>query len=119
MRLSAEETPRLKTKFWVDALLRRGGLLGLALFVVKKGDEEAGALLLKQNFLGSGFTVLAQTLSEHGEKAWFRATGSDPISEEQANAYINRQVSRDSDLWVIEIEDKEGRLPFDDPLLES
>ena len=39
------------------------------------------------------------------------------LASPQADAYIARAVERDPDLWVIEIEDRNGRNPFDGKLI--
>ncbi len=108
---------RLKAKLWITATVRACQAQGMTATVVRKGDEDAGAVLIKQNLRGGGFRVLTQVRTAEGNLAWLRGTGPDAVTEQQADAYIARQVDRDWDLWVIEIEDRDGRLPFTGTLL--
>ncbi len=39
--------PRLKAGFFVRALIRRAEVAGASAYVVRKGGEEAGAVILK------------------------------------------------------------------------
>jgi len=105
--------PRLKSKLWVQAAIRACTVQAIPAMVAHKGDPDAGAVLIKQNLLGGGFVVLTQIRRGDGQPSWLRGTGPDPVDEAKAEAYISRQLTRDSDLWVIEVEDKAGRLPFD------
>jgi GMP synthase (glutamine-hydrolysing) len=104
---------RLKSKLWIQAAVRTCQSQGITATVARKGDEDAGAILIKQNLGGGGFRVLSQIRSTEGSPAWLQATGAEPIDEIKADAYLARQIDRDWDLWIIEIEDRQGRLPFD------
>lgn len=104
---------RLKTELWVQACVRRGNIDGIAVMVVHKGDPTGGSVLVKLNRFEHGCTVLAETRDAAGARAWIRGTGPEPVEESVADAYIARNRQYDPDLWVVEIEDRAGRLPFE------
>ncbi len=101
--------PRLKTGIWVSALLRRCSAAAAFAAVVRRGDNTSGSVLVKVNRLDGSAYVLSPARQVTGEGFWMRGTGPEDVPETDADAYIARSVSFDRDLWVIEIEDKEGR----------
>ncbi len=109
--------PRLATRLMVQALVRRCSIAGLAATVARRGDEDRGAMLLKVNRFDAGVTVWTQTRIPDGTAAWMRGTGPDPVAETISDAYVERQVKRDPDLWVIEIEDRQSRFTPDGKLV--
>jgi hypothetical protein len=108
--------PRLKAGIWVKAYMRRAELNGAAVYVVRRGDADAGTVLLKVNRLGVGCMVFTPTTGMDGNREWLRATGPGPVPEADADAYIARQLKYDPDIWVIEIEDRDGRHFLDEPV---
>ena len=110
--------PRLRSQLRIQAALRLCEAQGRMATVARHGDDDAGAILVKQNLRGAGFRVLAEVRDKAGERAWMAGTGPAAVAESAADAYIARQLDRDSDLWVIEIEDAGGWLPFTEKLLE-
>lgn len=109
---------RLPTDLWVRAHLRRCFATGIAAYVVRRGDQHGGTVLLKLNRLDQGCDVLSQTRDLDGRLGWMPAFATGPVSESEADAYIARAVQRDPDLWVLEIEDRDGRHPFEGPILK-
>ena len=108
---------RLKTKLAVQAAVRLCTVRAIPVAVTRRGDEDAGTILVKLNQLDRGCTVLVETRAPDGARAWMKGTGAEPVSEEAADAYIARHVKRDPDLWVVEIEDRGGRSAFDGRIL--
>jgi hypothetical protein len=98
----------LSTDVWVSALIRRAELGGAFATVARKGDARAGAVLVKlYNPVSREVRVFAQALSGTGETVWMQPAAAD--SEADIDAFIRRQSGYDPDLWVIEIEDRQGR----------
>jgi len=110
---------RLRTEIWVQAAVRRANAEGGIVTVVAKGDPTSGSVLVKVNRFADGCEVLAETRDAAGERAWYRGTGAAPVDEPTADAYIERARRRDPDLWVVEVEDRTGRLPFAGKVLET
>lgn len=105
---------RLPTHLLVTGQLRRCNDAGVPAFVVKKGEKMGGLVMLKLNLLGPGCRVLVQQRDLDGNLGWMTVLGGEtPAEETEADAYIARAASRDPDLWVVEIEHKEGWHPFE------
>lgn len=100
--------PRLATRVWVSALVRRCNVQGVAATVIRHGYDEAGAVLLlarHRNGLCQLFGATQQGIGQQeGGRAWLPLTGREPASEADAEAIIEKQRRFDPDLWVVEIE---------------
>ncbi len=108
---------RLPTEFWLMAQIRKGHADGIPGYVIRRGERMGGTVLIKLNLLGSGYRVLSQVRATDGRLGWLSALGKEPRSEAEVEAYIAKAIARDPDLWVVEIENREGRHPFDGPEL--
>ncbi len=92
--------------------LRMGDRSGRPGVVVRKGDPDAGGILVLLHGR-DGLAVLSQVRDARGEVAWMRATGAAPVDQAAADAYIARQVKFDPDLWVVEFEAPDLLPPFE------
>lgn len=108
---------RLKTAIWIKALIRRCDIAAIGVAVTARGDDDAGAVLLKFSGRDGTGTVLTQTRRLDGTLGWMRATGPQPVAEANTDAYIARQRGRDPDLWVVEIESAAPDAVLDDPII--
>jgi len=103
--------PRLTAGFWVQAYLRRLGLANIPAFIVHKGDETAGAVLIKSNPLTGGATLFQRVYDAGGTRIWAElASGPEP----EMDQIITKQRRFDPDIWVIEVEDRAGRTLLDE-----
>ncbi len=107
---------RLTADIWVAAYLTRLRLHGIPAFVVKRGDNTAGAVLIKLNTLDGQATSFQRSFDlMTGDRRWtILAQGAEP----EVDASIARQRTFDPDLWVIEVEDKAGRHLLDEDGLD-
>ena len=108
--------PRLKAGIFVRALIRRAEVAGAAAYVARKGSEESGAIILKIAKLDGSSLVLSQARRGEGELVWVKPLG-DAVDEEKARVWFEKQAKFDPDLWIVEIEDREGRSFVDEPVV--
>lgn len=108
---------RVPTDLWVSAHLRRCNEEGIPAVVVHKGEKKSGTLMLKLNRFDRGCRVLSQVRGLDGALGWLQAFKGAHVSEAEADDYIARAVARDPDLWVVEIEGRDGWHPFEGKIL--
>ena len=108
--------PRLKAGIFVRALTRRTEVAGASAFVVRMGSEEAGAVILRVNRLDGNVLVLNQARDGKGNLVWAQPLAG-WTDEKRAGEWCDKQVKFDPDLWIVEIEDREGRAFVDEPII--
>ena len=123
---------RLPTRLWVMAHVRQCNDKLIPAMVLQRGDPDRGTVMIKLsripledsgNFpLQTGCRVLTQSLDLDGKRAWMRLgipqdMDDKTLTEEEAAPLIQHAMERDPDLWVVEIEDPEGRNPFEGKIL--
>ncbi len=110
---------RLKSHIWVSGYLRRLDTVFISAVLVRRGDADAGAIFIKLSYLNGTCQVLAPisthlidqtkndtSITEDG-RSWLRVFPQ-PGPEADAEAYLARQITQDSDIWIIEVESPSG-----------
>lgn len=106
---------RLKAEIWVAAYLRSVRAQGAFAYLVRRGAEEAGSILLKVEAPGGTATVYSPGYM-NGVRTWLRSSGTEPVPATEADSYIQRRLATDPDLWVVEVEDRAGRHFLTEPV---
>ncbi|HJN25737.1 MAG: DUF1491 family protein [Rhodospirillales bacterium] len=104
---------KIKAGIWIQAQIRVCDQKSIPIMVRHKGDPDSGAILLKLYYGVQGSSVLSQVRDLDGNPGWMYGGGGEMIPETDAESYIQRQIDRDPDLWVIEIEDPQRRYELD------
>lgn len=111
---------RLSASLWAAALVRRANVGGAAAFVVQKGDAERGDVLVKLATLDGMARLFSPSMDLDGTRVFLDliVQGVGP-QEADIDAYVQRAKARDRDLWVVEIEDRDGRHFLTEPIKTS
>lgn len=105
---------RLKSAIFVSALIRRCQVEGAFAALVRKGAEEAGAVFVKVARLDGTAALYGpapQTAFDESFPADRKFSVLIPPGspEADADARIAREAKFDPDIFVVEIEDRQGR----------
>ncbi|QDH15442.1 DUF1491 family protein [Oecophyllibacter saccharovorans] len=125
------EYQALKSGLWVRALLRQAASRNETGMVLRKGDEDAGAIIVvltdrhgrlaalqerRQGWKRHDFTPLPP---EGGSET---AAGADAalqerrLTEQRLATWLERQSNTDPDLWVVELELEDASQPLETTL---
>jgi len=105
---------RLPTALWVEACLQPLNGKGIFYYIIQKGNYDSGIVLLKLNGMDGQCALLTQQRDfDSDELVWVSALENKEVEEPKADAYIARAATRDPDLWVVEIEDRDMNNPFE------
>lgn len=99
-------SPRIKTHIWAGALVRRASAAGAFVYVAQKGDPDSGVAMVKVCTLDGRAALYSPERSFDGESGYRLSAAGD---ERDIDGKIRKRAQSDPDLWVIEIEDREGR----------
>ncbi|APX90095.1 GTP-binding protein Era [Brevirhabdus pacifica] len=108
---------RLTAEFWVDAYMRRLQLADIPAYLMRRGDATAGAVLVRLDTMDGQARVFQRSFDlMTGERRWV-VLAEGP--EAEVGQTLARQAERDPDLWIVEIEDRQGRHMLDQPGLDG
>ncbi len=105
---------RLKSAIFVSALLRRCQVEGAFAALLRKGAEEAGAIFVKVARLDGTAALYGPAPQTAFDEAFpadrkFSVLVAPGSPEAEADARIAREAKFDPDIFVVEIEDRQGR----------
>jgi hypothetical protein len=105
---------RIKSNIWVAAYIRRCQTENIFGVVRRRGAEEAGAIFIKLALLDGNallFTPAPQTAYDEGRPTdrVFLPTTPQPVAEQVVEDRLTKEIRFDSDIWIVEIEDRAGR----------
>jgi hypothetical protein len=103
---------RVKTDFWVKGYIRRCAVAGVVATVVRHGDDDAGAIFIRINRLNGQSCVYgpapAGLEGTESDRRWVSCFKTGAVVDAEADAYLRREAEFDSDLWIVELESRDG-----------
>jgi hypothetical protein len=105
---------RVKSNIWVAAYLRRCQTESIFGAVRRRGAEEAGAIFIKLALLDGRALLFApapQTAYDDSRPTdrVFSQVTAEPVAEQAVEDRLAKEVRFDSDVWIVEVEDRAGR----------
>jgi len=103
---------RLRSDIWVAAYLRRCDVEGVTAVLRRRGAAEAGSIFVKIDRLDGAcalFGPAPQSQVEHDARLFARMHEQEWVDPAAAEARLKREIGFDSDLWIVEVEDRVGR----------
>jgi hypothetical protein len=102
----------VKTDIWVSAYRRRCELAAMPVVVVRKGATEAGSVFVAIRMSEEAVWLMGPPagplLNDAGDRQ-FEPRFDTARPQAEIDEYLARQAGYDPDIWVIEVEDRDGQ----------
>ena len=101
---------RLRTDIWVAAYMRTIEVGGGFATLRRRGAPEAGAVFVALDCLDGRCALFAPGPSDEtlGERRFLRAHKAEWIDSVEVSARLERETRRDPDLWIVDVERRDG-----------
>lgn len=100
--------PRLPAHLEVGGLLRQVNSAGGFATVIRKGERDAGTILVVLLEKGANPRFFERMPQPDGARAWTENKSQKTESKEEFDGYLNRRITQDPDLWIIELDIADG-----------
>jgi hypothetical protein len=108
--------PRVRTEIFINGHIRHCQAKGAFATVARMGDDDAGLILLRIYGPCRQARLLLEGRSLDGARQW-RDLSDGMQPEADIEALIARQIRFDPDLWVLDIEDRDGNPHLIEPII--
>ena len=99
---------RLRSDFWVAAYLRTCNRERAVAVLRRRGSAEAGAIYIKLDCLDGRAAVFGPAPQSDGDRRFLRLHKAEWLDPIDAEARLRREIAVDDDLWIVEVENREG-----------
>lgn len=101
-------TGRLPAHLEVSGLIRQATAAGGFAAVLRKGERDAGTILLVLLENGRNARLFERIPQADGRRSWTCTRQEDPENKQEFVDYLARRGDRDPDLWVVELDVAQG-----------
>jgi hypothetical protein len=99
---------RLPAHLEVSALIRQVEVEGGFAAVIRKGEREAGTILVILAENGGNSRAYERMPQPNGTRVWHCSIQKTTDNAEEFNNYLERRASQDPDLWIVELDIAHG-----------
>lgn len=105
---------RLKSDIFVAAILRGAESQGAVATLRRRGARDAGAVFVVVDRLDGRVALFgpapqSEDMPDGVDRLFSRMHAADWVEPAEVEARLKRELAFDPDLWIVEIEDREGR----------
>ena len=99
---------RLPAHLEISGLIRQVQIEGGFAAVLKKGERDAGTILIVITEGGANSRIYERMPQLDGTRAWHCSLSQDSENKQEFESYIERRGGQDPDLWIVELDIARG-----------